>query len=116
MVSQMMKELNPPTSFQVQIKTAASEFVTATQAPWTTQMVVDTWANYYGSKFDDQELDQLLEFYKTPLARKEAIAAREAMLQFSKHFQDLYKPVTERAVSQFVKRLQEIAAECRCKR
>jgi hypothetical protein len=116
MIDQMLQNLNPNNVFKNRFKTAIEKFISATENSWTTKDIVSMWAQYYGSKFSDAELDDLLAFYESDLGKKEAIAGREALVDFSKHFNELGKPIIETATKQFIQDLQLIVKECKCNR
>jgi len=113
-LTQMLGELNAPPSVQMQMKAAMTDFVSATEAPWSAEDVVNEWATLYGPHFTDEELDQLLAYYTSPLAQKEVMIDREVLVQFTTHFQELFKPIIQKATSDFVSHLDTIAKECRC--
>ena len=115
-MEKMLASLNPPEEVQGKFRQAADEFIEAAQAPWTAQEIVDVWSKYYGAKFSDQELDQLLKYYRSPLGQKDVSASHEAMGPYQAEFQERYKPVMDQATQQFIKRLQAIIKECNCKK
>jgi hypothetical protein len=114
MLTQLLSSLNAPQGFRDRMNDASKNFIESLQAPWSAEEVVDEWASLYGPNFTDQELDQLLAYYESPLAQKEVKVSRDIYPPFSSHFQDLYKPVIEHATANFVAQLQLIAKECRC--
>lgn len=116
MIAQIMASLNVNKDYNAKLKAAANDFIVALQPPWTAQDVVDEWATIYGAHFTDAELDQLLAFYTSALAQKEVVVSREALMPFTQHFEELYKPVMERETKKLVERLQQIEEECRCKK
>ena len=116
MMEKMLSNLNPPPDFQAKFRDAAGDFIKAAQAPWTGQDIVEVWAKYYGAKFSDEELDQLLKYYRSPLGQKDALASREAVGPYTAEFQARYKPILEKATQEFIERLQAIVRDCNCKK
>ena len=115
-INQMLSGLNPTPEFRQRFQDAAQNFEAAIETPWSAEEIVRVWGSYYGAQFSDQELNQLLAHYRTPLAQREIVASREAMVQFSTHFAEAGKPILEKATADFVRELQLIARECNCKR
>ncbi|MEF9403155.1 MULTISPECIES: DUF2059 domain-containing protein [Ralstonia solanacearum species complex] len=76
--------------------------------------MVAIWSQQFGTKFTDEELDQLIAFYTSPLGQKEVAATREALPAFNQVIQARYKPIQERATAAFMQRIQQIKTECRC--
>ncbi len=116
MLAQMLNGLNPEPKYRARFTEAADEFIRALEPPWGAKEIVDIWSKYYGSQFTEAELDQLLAYYTSPLAQKEVGVSRKALAQFSRHFVEQYKPITEAAMAKYVERLQKIAKECNCAR
>lgn len=116
MVDETLKRLKPNTSFRKKFNDAAQELFSALQPPWSAQEVTDIWASIYGSKFTDDELDQLLAFYTSPVAQKETIAGRASLAEFGQYLQSQYAPYEKKAIQQYVERMQVLGKECRCKR
>jgi hypothetical protein len=111
-----MSNLNPSQEFKERFEKAFKEFMSEVETPWGAREIVEVWAKYYGEHFTDQELEQLLEHYQTPLAQKEVVASRQALVGFSNHFAEAGKPIAEKAVSNFINNLKLIAKECNCRR
>lgn len=116
MIDQMLSGLNPTPEFRRRFHDAARKFEAAIESPWSAEEIVRVWARYYGAKFTDEELSQLLAHYRTPLAQKEVVASREALVQFTKHFGEAGKPILEKATGEFIEELKLIARECNCRR
>jgi hypothetical protein len=79
MLGQILNGTNPPDAIKDQFKKASSEFAVAMEPPWNSKEFVDVWYGYYGTHFTDEELDQLLSNYTSPLGQKEVKVSREAM-------------------------------------
>jgi hypothetical protein len=116
MVDETLKRLKPNAVFRKKFNAAAMELFEALQPPWASQEVVDIWAGIYGSKYTEEELDLLLAFYSSPVAQKEVNAGRESLMEFSQYLQMQYRPVEQKAVQQYVARMQLLGKECRCKK
>ena len=116
MVGKVLSTLNPPPEFQAKFRDATRDFVEAAQSPWTARDIVEVWGKYYGAKFSDEELDQLLKYYRSPLGQKDAIASREALVPYTAEFQARYKPILDKATQEFLDRLKAVGKECNCKK
>ena len=115
-MDQVMSQLDPSPEFRSRFEDAFNKFIKAVEMPWGTDEIVEVWAKYYGEKFTDEELDQLIEFYSSKLGQKDAVASREALVQFNNHFVEVGKPIADKAAQEYIKDLQTIAKECKCKR
>jgi len=113
-LSQIFETLKVTPEFDAKFREAALAYVEAAQPAWTARDIVDAWAQYYSPHFTDDELDQLLAFYESPLAQKEVAANKEAMALLSAHFQEQSGPIVQAATQKFLARAQEIVQECNC--
>lgn len=116
MLEQILTNLNPNKDFQNRFRAASEKFISALETPWSAKEIVSVWAQYFGAKFSDAELDELLKFYQSDLGKKEVIASKEALVDFSKHFAEAKKPIIDAALKQYIQDSQRIAKECNCKR
>jgi hypothetical protein len=116
MMKQLMSQLNPSPEFQERFKNSFDKFIKAVETPWGADVIVEVWGNYFGEKFTDEELDQLIAFYTSELGQKEVLASRESLVQFSHHFAEAGKPIADKAVQAYIKDLQLVAKECNCRR
>jgi hypothetical protein len=116
MIEKVLANFDPPPAFQTKFKGAMNEFIKDAQPPWTGKEIVDVWSKYYGASFTDDELDQLLAYYQSPLGKKDVLATREALVSYTAEFQKRYNPIIEKATQHFIARVQAIGAECNCKK
>lgn len=116
MVEETVKRLKPNVVFKKRFNEAAEDLFAALQPPWTPNEVTTIWASIYGSKFTDDELDQLLAFYTSPVAQKETVAGRASLAEFSQYLQMQYEPYERRAIQQYAGRMKSLGKECRCKK
>jgi hypothetical protein len=116
MVAQMLDQLNPPEDFRKQFDSAAADFLADLRTPWPAKDLVDEWSKVYGAEFSDNELDRLLAYYSSPLGQKEIAVMRAALPKFMAHIQELQQPLLQKAVNNYLQRLQSIARDCNCKR
>jgi hypothetical protein len=116
MLTQMMSGLNAPEEFSKKLREAADVFIKEAASPWSTQQIVDMWADFYGKKFSDKELTDLLKFYSSPLAQREVLASREAMAELTKKLQTDYTGTMEAATTHFVEAAKAIVRDCNCKK
>jgi hypothetical protein len=116
MVDKMLESLNPTPELNARFRTAFDEFMTALEPPWSAKDLVDVWAQKYGARFTDQEIDGLVAYYTSPLGKKDVAAAQAALPEFSKHFMELSTPILETATQTFIQRLQSAAKDCACQK
>jgi hypothetical protein len=114
MMDQLMTKLKPTKEFETRFRAASDEFLKALETPWTAQDIVDQWVKVYGVRFTDQEIDELLTYYTSPVGKKEVLVTKEALPELQKHFSALLTPIIERATKDYIQRLQLIAKECKC--
>ena len=113
-LNQIMSDLNPTPEYKAKFRSASDEFIREMEAPWSGKDIVDVWAKIYGQRFTDDELDQLIVFYSSPLEQKDVVASRESLPEFNKHFVELSKPIIEHATKNYIQHLKAIAKKCDC--
>ncbi|WP_028863237.1 DUF2059 domain-containing protein [Psychromonas aquimarina] len=116
MMSQMLSQINPNEEFQSRFQNAFNSFMGKMQAPWGAEEIVKVWGLYYGKNFSDHELDQLIEFYTSPIGKKEVAASKSALPEFSMHFQKLSEPIFQKATQEYITELKIVAKECNCQK
>jgi len=114
MLDQAVSGLNPPEKTVADLKEAAAEFMKELDSPLGTQDLVDLWTEYYGKKFTDKELKDLLKFYSSPLAQREVVAGREAMTELSLVMRQKFSGAMEQAVIHFTDKVKVIVKDCNC--
>ncbi len=115
-LNQAISSLSPPPTFEARFRDAFDEYMNSLQTPWTPQDLVDVWAQKYGARFTDDELDGLLAYYTSPLGRKDVAAAQAAMPEFVDYFMEAEKPITRKATQIYLDRLKKAVEECKCQR
>ena len=116
MIEQLMAQLNPTDEYRAKFEQAFNGYLAKVVTPWTAEEIVKVWADYYGSGFTEDELDQLISFYSSPLGQKDIDVSRDATIKFSKHFQDIGEPIQKKATSEFIEELKIIAKQCNCRK
>jgi hypothetical protein len=111
---QLLAGLNPPNEVRAKLEAAASKFLDDVRSPWSSSEIVSVWSQLYGPSFTDEELDQLLAFYSSPLAQKEVVSSRRALGEFVATIQARNKPMLEAATAAYINNLQAIIRECKC--
>jgi hypothetical protein len=111
LLDQVLTSITPTPEIEARLRTASEEFLAACNPPWTAQDVVDVWAEKYGAQFTDQELDDLIAYYTSPLGKKDVAASKAALPAFSNHFLEQSKPRMEAATQTYIERLQKIVGD-----
>lgn len=113
-MQQLMAKINPNDQFKLKFKSAYDLLMKKLKAPWGERDTIRVWTDKYGKHFSDDELDQLITFYTSPLGKKEVASSKSALVEFTKHFQKLGQPVFKRALEEYIKEIKIVAKECNC--
>lgn len=116
MVDETVKRLKPNGEFKKKFHEAATRLYADLQPPWSPNEVMTIWASIYGNKFSDDEIDQLLAFYTSPVAQKETIAGRASLVEFAQYLQVQYEPYERRAIQKYAEEMKSLGQACRCKK
>lgn len=115
-MQQMLSQVNPNDKFKARFKAASEDLLKKLILPFGKDEIITAWGDYYGKNFSDEEISQLIEFYTSPLGKKEVSTSKTALVEFAKHFQKLSEPIFKGAMQGYVKELKVIAKECNCKK
>jgi len=77
------------------METAYQNFMESAKPAWTVQEAVEVWKKYYGSHVTEKELDEIIEFYKSPIGQKQTLSLKEAIHKTSTFIKDKHKKVFE---------------------
>jgi len=115
-IEQMLSQLNPNEEFKIRFEKSFLNFISKLQNNWTAQEIVDIWARFYGPHFSEDELDELISFYTSDIGKKDVMAAKLAVAEFTVYFQKESKPIMEKATNEYIAELKLVARECNCKK
>ena len=115
-MEQIMSQLNPSAEYKARFSAAFITYLKKLAAPWSAQEIVKVWAGYYGPHFTDDELDRLIVFYTSDLGKKDIAATKQAMTQFTEHFQKASRPIFDKAIKEYIDDLKIVARECNCQK
>ncbi len=114
MLEQFMSQLSPSKEFKKRFTDASDKFLAKLQGNWTAEDIVAVWAKYYGPKFSESELDQLISFYTSEIGQKDVRASKATLVEFSRHFQKENEVIMKKAIDEYIQDLQIVAKECNC--
>ncbi len=114
MMAQLMSNINPSSEYKTRFEGAYMDFISDIQAPWSAEEIVTAWGQFYGSKFNDNELEQLISFYTSAIGKKEVTASHSALTDLSLHYQKLAEPIYQKATQDYITTLKLLAKECNC--
>jgi len=115
-MDQMLGELDLSKEYQERTNVAYEKFMKAMLTDRTANEIVEVLIKYYAPNFTEDELDKLIEFYGSGVARKDAEVSRKAMRQVVVSYKAANDQIRAAATSKFVRDLRTIAQECRCVR
>jgi hypothetical protein len=115
-LDQMLGQLNPGKEFQERINRAAEKFTRTLLTDRTAEDIVKVIVQYYSPNFTEAEIDKLIEFYSSPVGKKDAEISKDVMHKVADHFKESNEQIRTKAVNEFVRDLQLIAKECKCQK
>ncbi len=116
MMDQLLSQINPNEEFQARFSEAFSNYMDKVTAPWGAEEIVNVWGQFYGQHFTEQELDELVKFYTSSIGKKEVKASKQALTEFTVHFQKLGEPIFQKATQDYISELKLVARECNCQK
>lgn len=65
------------------IKQATKRFHNAVEASWSTDEAIEVWQELYGADLTEDEIDQAIAFYRSPIGQKDIAATKAALPRWS---------------------------------
>jgi hypothetical protein len=116
MADQMLNQLTPNKAFREKLDKAIDKFINTLDTKRTAKDIIEVLIPYYAPHFSERELDMLIEFYGSEVARKDTEISRLATKKMSEHFQVENQKIITAATNEFVKDIQKITVECNCQK
>ena len=91
---------------------AFDRFEKSSQPAWTTQEAVDYYANLYGAHVTEDELDQILAFYRSLVGKKDIEASQAAAPEWRAFLREKSQRVFEKNYQLLLNDLAAIVKEC----
>ena len=95
---------------------AYDRYLESVKPTWTIEEAVNSWAGFYGSYVSEDELDQILQFYKSPIGQKDINANQSAMPSWIVFFSEKNNDVLEKATQVYIAELKEIVSKARAEK
>ena len=116
MLQQLMKQLPElDESYSASIEKAYQRFLVAAKPNWTTDEAVAAFGKFYGSNVTEDEIDQIISYYKSPAGQKDVQATKSAMPLWLKFFADKNNVTLEKATQEYISELKTIIESARVK-
>lgn len=113
MFAQLKDELNPNEEYMLRMEGVFNTYMEkVSQSPLNAAEITETWAQIYGAKFTDEELDQLIVFYSSDIGQKEVQLSRESQAEFSLIYKEKMMQHIQGALGEYIEDLKAIVAEC----
>lgn len=116
MLDQILSQMDPNEEFQKRFSNAFNSFMSEISTPWGAEEIVAVWGDYYGKHFTEKELEELHNFYTSELGKKEVVASKISLTEFTLHFQKLGEPIFQKATQKYIQELKTVASECKCRK
>ena len=92
---------------------ASAKFVAASKPSWTAEEAVKLYADLYGADITEDELDQILAYYKSPIGQKDIAASLAAVPKWTAFLTEKNQEVLQRNLQTFMGEIRQIVSEAR---
>ena len=113
-LDQYLSSFTPNEEYRKKFTQAYLRYQSSLMNKWSAKDFTSVWSGYFGRDFTDSELSELVDFYESPLGRKERLAIRRAQPEFFDHFNALAQPIIDKATIDYIAELKDISKACRC--
>jgi hypothetical protein len=112
-IMQQLLETFPDTDkkFWSRFDAAYARFVDSSKPSWTTEEAVAMYARLYGEHVTEDELDQILTFYRSPIGQKDIVASHEAGPKWRTLLMEKNQEVFQKNYQVFLADLRKIVEE-----
>jgi hypothetical protein len=113
-IMQQLKKTFPDDKarFWGQFEIAYERFEKASQPSWTVEEATDYYAKLYGKHVSEQDLDQILAFYRSPVGKKDIEASNAAISEWTAFLMKRNQGEFQRHYQAFLKDISNVAKEC----
>jgi hypothetical protein len=99
-------------SYWDQMNSAYQKFIQTCASPaWTIDEAVKKYADLYGQNITEDELDQILVFYKSPIGQKDILASQRAVPLWTEYLGSKNMDLLQENYKTFVQELKMLAVE-----
>lgn len=91
-----------------EMATATSKFIDAAKPSWTAAEAANIWIRLYGEQVTEEELDQIVAYYRSPIGKKDLAANRKAAPGWSAFIAERDERAFNAAKSAYVEDLKRI--------
>jgi hypothetical protein len=91
------------------IEAAYNRFLDASQPAWTTEEAVERYAQLYGAGVTEDELDQIIAFYRSPVGMKDIAASQAAIPKWSEFLAQKDQAVFQKNFERFLRDVKAIS-------
>jgi hypothetical protein len=93
------------------VSLAARRFAEACAASFDVNDAVAAWGQYYAATLTDQELDEILGYYSSPIGQKDVAASKSAMPLWQAHLAARSAASMQAAMERYMAELKNIVAQ-----
>lgn len=111
---QLTAKTNLDRKSQARIDSAHNLFLKKVNTPWVVNDLVGVWIKGYASRLSNNDLDNLIAFYKSDIGKKDVAATRRATSGFIQHMQNEVSPLVQSAIQRYLYEVQTTVRECNC--
>ncbi len=108
--------LQPDAAFRAGVQLALDHYVAEVRQRLGTVATGASWLEVYRKAFNEDEIDQLLAFYRSPLHAREHEASEDAGVRLDGEVSQHYAAQTAAAGRAFQSTLRQLVRACRCER
>ena len=102
-----------PADFWIRFDAAYKHFVESTRAAWSTDDAVKVYGDFYAAQLSEDELDQILSYYRSAIGQKDVEATKRATPLWSAEISKKYQVVYQANMQKFLDDMSETVKQCR---
>ncbi|QEM81957.2 DUF2059 domain-containing protein [Halomonas binhaiensis] len=112
-VIEKIKSENPDNEYMKRYEEETQRFMSSLDNIFESQELVDAWSMFYGKNMSVEDLDKVLEYYQSPIGKKDVEATKKAMPEFTRYMTEKSVERFEEEMTIYTNNLQNISGETR---
>ncbi len=116
MARESAARLQPDAAFRERVQQALDTYVSRVRAQLSEAARGDSWIAVYRKAFSEEEIDQLLAFYRSPLHVRELAVAEDATVHLDGEVSVPFAALTAQPTREYLATLRSLIRDCHCQR
>lgn len=108
---EMTRDLSLEPALRARLEKADQSFTKKLSGMWSADKMAIVFGEIFGGHFTEPEIDALLAYYSSELGKKEVLASKQSLVEFTNRFQKDQEVAFAKAMEEYTSELKRIVAD-----